>query len=208
MENLTIDTILQFVEIHRYAGYFILFIAMVLEGETVLILAAMLAQLKAFDIGDVLWISFLGVVFGNVIWYYVGKNISSKGFAKNMIIRAEKIIIYFLPRFREKPFKSIFVSKFIYGANRATVFMSGVLKVDFALFVKAEFFASIAWVTLYASVGYFFGYAAIQITHKAGYFALLILVFVVVFILLQKLFVFYYERREHQKLEKDSNSQR
>ncbi len=208
MENLTIDAIIPFVEAHQYIGYFLLFIAMVLEGETILIIASMLAHLGAFDIGDVLWISLLGVVLGNMLWYYVGFKLNHKGFAKNIIIRAEKIITYFLPRFREEPFKSIFISKFIYGANRATVFMSGVLKVEFPLFMKAEFFASIAWVALYASVGYFFGYAAIQVTHKAGYFALLILIFVVVFILLQKLFVFYYERREHQKLEKDNNTQR
>ena len=125
-----------------------------------------------------------------------------------MIGWAERAIAYFLPRFRERPFKSIFFSKFIYGANRATVIMSGVLKVKVELFLRAEFLASIAWVSLYLAIGYFFGYAAVHITKNASRFALLIVIFVVAFILLQKLLTLYYERRKHQKLEKDRNAQR
>ncbi len=208
MENLTIELIIPFVEAHRYTGYFLLFIAMVLEGETILIIAAMLAHLGAFDIGDVLWISLSGVILGNMLWYYLGHKLSSKDFAKKIIIRAENVVMYFLPRFCDEPFRSIFLSKFIYGANRATVLVSGVLRVKFALFMKAEVPASIVWVALYSAVGYFFGYIAIQATHKAGYFALLILIFVVVFILLKKVFAHYYVRREHKQLEKDSNPQR
>lgn len=208
MSNLAIEHFISFVELHRHTGYLVLFLAMVLEGETVLILAGALAQLKAFDIGDVVWISFLGVVLGNMFWYYVGTSLSKRKFAEKMIVKAEKIIQYFLPRFRERPFKSIFFSKFIYGANRATVFMSGVFKIQFSLFMKAEVLASVVWVLLYASVGYFFGYVAIQITHKATRFAFIVLFFVVVFVLLQRLFAFYYERRQLKKNKKDSDPQR
>ncbi len=205
MENLTIEHIIPFVEAHRYAGYFLLFIAMVFEGEVFLIIAAMIAHLGGFDITDVVLIAIFGVILGNMLWYYLGHKLSGKSFAKKIIIRAENAVRYFLPHFREKPFKSIFLSKFIYGVNRATVIVSGVLRVKFSLFMEAEVLASIVWVVLYATIGYFFGYAAIQVTHKAGYFALLILVFVVVFILLQKFLASYYERREHEKDKKDSN---
>ncbi len=208
MENLTIEHIIPFVEAHRYTGYFLLFIAMVLEGEVFLIIAAMLAHLGAFDIGDVVMISIAGIILGNMLWYYLGYKLSCKSYAKNIIIRAEKTVTYFLPHFREKPFKSIFFSKFIFGANRATVLVSGALRVHFPLFMKAEVLASMVWVALYATVGYFFGYAAIQMTHNAARFALLIVVFVVGFILLKKVFAHYYVRREHEKDNEDSNPQR
>ncbi len=208
MENLTIEHIIPFIEIHRYTGYFILFIAMVFEGEVFLIIAGMLAQLQAFDIGDVFWISLSGVLVGDGLWYYLGSELKNKGFAKNLVAKAERSVIYFLPRFREKPFKSIFLSKFIYGANHATLVMSGVFKVPFMLFAKAELLASVVWVAVFLTAGHFFGLAAIWVTHKATRFALIIGLFVVAFILLQKLIAFYYERREHQKLEKDHNAQR
>ncbi len=204
METLTIENFVSFVEMHRYAGYFILFLAMVLEGETILIIAGMLASMKAFDIGDVLWISLSGVILGNMLWYYLGHKISHKSFAKNIILRAEKAVNYFLPHFHQKPFKSIFFSKFIYGVNRATVFMSGVFKIKFRLFMEAEVLASIVWVLLYAAVGYFLGYAAIEMTKNVALLALLTVLFVVGYILLKKIFAHYYVRREHKK-EKNSN---
>ncbi len=197
----SIDVFIQLVQDHRVWGYIILFIAMVLEGETFLIIAGMLASLEAFDVGDVLWISLFGVVLGNTMWYYIGTKLKDSGFAKRIIKWSEKAITFFLPRFREKPFKSIFFSKFIYGVNRATVIMSGILRVPFMLFFKAELLASVLWVALYFSVGYFFGYAAVNMTHNASRFALLAIFFVVAFILIQKLITNRYERLEHQKPE-------
>lgn len=204
----SIDVFIQLVQNHRFWGYAILFIAMIFEGEVFLIVAGILATLEAFDIGDVLWISFVGVILGNSSWYYLGTKLKDAGLSKRMIRWAERAITFFLPRFRERPFKSIFFSKFIYGANRATVIMSGVLHIPFKLFFKAEFLASILWVTLYVSVGYFFGFAAINITHNASRFALIAVIFVVAFILIQRLIAGHYERIEHKKLEKDNNTQR
>lgn len=197
----SIDTFVQLVHDHRIVGYTILFIAMILEGEVFLIIAGMLASLKAFDIGDVLWVSFSGVVLGNIMWYNLGAKLKDAKFIKNILKGAEKIITFFMPRFREKPFKSIFFSKFIYGANRATVIMSGVIHVPFNLFFKAESLASVVWVALYFEVGYFFGHAAVGVTRKASHFALLALLFVVAFIVIQKFVVEHYERKELRKLE-------
>lgn len=204
----SVDFFVLFVQDHRFLGYAILFIAMIFEGEVFLIVAGMLATLEAFDIGDVFLISFVGVILGNSGWYYVGTKLKDVGLSKRMIKWAERAITFFLPMFRERPFKSIFFSKFIYGANRATVIMSGVLRIPFKLFFKAEFLASILWVALYASVGYFFGFAAINITHNASRFALLALLFMIGFILIQKLITHQYERHERKKLEKNNNTQR
>lgn len=206
MESLTVEHFISFVEVHRYTGYFILFFAMVLEGEVFLIVAGMLAQLHAFDIGDVLWVSLSGVLIGDGLWYYLGSELKNRGFAKNVVTRAEHSVSFFLPRFRERPFKSIFLSKFIYGANHATLVMSGVFKVPFILFAKAEVLASAMWVGVFLTAGHFFGLAAIWVTHKATRFALIVALFVVAFILLQKLIALYYERREHQKLENNRNT--
>lgn len=205
----SIDVFIQLVQDHRFWGYTILFIAMILEGETFLIIAGMLASLKAFDSGDVLWISFVGVVLGNIMWYQIGTKLRGVGLSSRIIKRAERIITFFLPRFREKPFKSIFFSKFIYGANRATVIMSGVLHIPFKLFFRAELLASIVWVVLYFEIGYFFGEIAISKTENIAKVALIAVVFVVVFSLIQKLVARYYGRHERKKLEdskKDNNS--
>lgn len=197
----SIDIFVQLVQDHRIWGYVILFIAMVFEGEIFLIIAGMLASLEAFDVGDVLWISFIGVVLGNIMWYQIGLKLKDTRFTRRILNKAEKILIFFVPEFRVNPFKSIFFSKFIYGANRATVIMSGVLRVPFNLFFKAESLASIVWVALYLSVGYFFGYTAINMTHNASRFILMTVGFMVTFILIQKFIVHRYERHEQKKHE-------
>lgn len=208
MHEHAINLFIHFVQDHRFWGYTILFFAMVFEGEVFLIVAGMLATIKAFDIGDTWWIAFIAVVLGNIMWYSIGAKLKDIGFAKRMIKSAEKAITFFLPRFREKPFKSIFFSKFIYGANRATVIMSGVFHVPFELFFRAEFLASILWVTLYESIGFFFGTVAIGATRNITRLALFATTFVIVFILIQKLIVSHYEQRERQKLENNEKDSR
>lgn len=198
METLTIEHIIPFIETHRYLGYLFLFLMMMLEGEVFLIVSATLAHLGAFKLSEVFIVALAGVVLGNVFWYYFGMTVSKNGIAKKLVSRAERAVDYFLPHFREKPFSSIFISKFIYGVNHAVVFMSGVLRIDFLFFLKAETLASVAWVVFHTTMGYLFGYAAIQITHKASRFVLLLAAFVIGFILLQKLFTYIYERHEHK----------
>lgn len=205
MQNLTIEHIIPFLLDHRSIGYILLFFMMVLEGEIFLIIAATLAHLKAFDLGDVFLVALSGVIVGNMFWYYLGTVIGTRSFARRYVPRAEKTILYFLPHFRERPFLSIFISKFIYGINHAMVIMAGVLKINFSLFLEAESLASVIWVILQMSVGYFFGYAAIKITHNVSRFAFIIGVFVIAFILLQKLFVYLYERHEHKNLQEDNH---
>lgn len=207
METLTIEHIIPFIEAHRYLGYLFLFLMMTLEGEVFLLIAATLAHLGAFKLAEVFVVALAGVVLGNILWYFIGMAVSKNGIAKKIISRAERAVGYFLPHFREKPFSSIFISKFIYGVNHAVVFMSGVLRIDFPLFLKAETLASVTWVVFHTTMGYLFGYAAIQITHKASRFVLILVAFVIGFILLQKFLAYLYERREH-KNKNNSNPQR
>lgn len=196
MHEQSIFIFTHFVEDHRVWGYVILFLAMIVEGEVLLIVAGMLARLKALDLGDVLWISFAGVMIGDVLWYGLGILTARSAKLASLANYAEKSVHTFLPRFREKPFRSILLSKFIYGANHATLILSGIMRVKFPIFIRAEAYASFAWVAIYAVAGFMFGYAALAVTHKAVRFILITLVFVVGFILIQRWASKYYEQKE------------
>jgi len=194
MHGHSLDLFIQLVQAHRVLGYVVLFIAMIFEGEAFLVVAGILTTIKAFDVADVWVIAFVGIVLGNVLWYSLGTKIENTRFAKRAIGWGKGIIIFVFPKFKEKPFKSIFFSKFIYGANRATVVMSGVMGVPFRLFFKAEFLASVLWVTLYLGIGYFFGYAALSLTRNLSRLIFIVAVFVISFILIQKAIAYYYEQ--------------
>lgn len=201
----SIDVFIQLVQDHRFWGYTILFVAMIVEGEVFLIIAGMLARLGAFDFGDVLWISFTGVMLGDVFWYALGMFFSRHGKISYFARAAEKSVLFLLPNFRKKPFRSIFLSKFIYGANHATLVLSGVMRVKFLLFMRAESVASFVWVAIFAVVGFMFGQVALSVTHKISQFALIALVFVIGFILIQRYASKIYEQKEQEESE-DSNS--
>lgn len=204
----SIDFFIPLIQGHYFWAYGALFLAMLIEGEVFLIVAGTLASLHALDFGDVLWVAFVGVLLGDAFWYVFGMFIAWTEKLAFLSRWAEKSVLIFLPRFREKPFLSIFLSKFIYGVNHAVLVLSGILRVPFSLFMKAEAVASFVWVATYAVAGYMFGHAAVVFTRKASYFALLIVVFVVAFILLQKLATSYYDRNKQQEFEDDSDPQR
>ncbi len=197
----SIDFFIPLVQDHHFLAYGALFVAMLIEGEVFLLIAGMLASLRALDFGDVLWVAYIGVLLGDAFWYAFGMFIVWTERFAFLSRWAEKSVLIFLPRFREKPFLSIFLSKFIYGVNHAVLVLSGILRVPFSLFIKAEAVASFVWVATYAVAGYMFGHTAVVVTRKASHFALLVVVFVVAFILLQKLASSYYGRNKQQELE-------
>ena len=89
---------------------------MVLEGETFLIIAGMLASL-VFDVGDVLWIS-LGVVLGNTMWYYIGTKLKDSGFAKRIIKWSEKAITFFCRGFERNHLNLFSFKIYLWGESR------------------------------------------------------------------------------------------
>ncbi|MBI5078264.1 MAG: VTT domain-containing protein [Candidatus Yonathbacteria bacterium] len=203
----SIDFFILFVQDHRVLGYVVLFLAMVAEGEMFLIVAGILARLKALDLGDVLWVSFAGVMVGDIFWYWLGMFTARSRKFLFLMRAAERTVLILLPRFRENPFNSIFLSKFIYGANHAALVLSGIVRVKFQLFIKAELIASFAWVAIFSVVGFMFGHAALAVTHRAAQFALIALIFVIGFILIQRSTSKYYGQKELEE-SSDSHPQR
>ncbi len=192
----SIYTFIHFVQDHRFWGYTILFFAMVVEGEVFLIAAGMLARLKALDFGDVLWVSFSGVMLGDVLWYGLGFFSSRFKILSFFTRTTEKSVTSLLPHFRENPFNSILLSKFIYGANHATLVLSGILRVKLSLFLKAELIASFVWVAIFSVAGFMFGTAALAFTHKAAQFALVAFLFAIGFIFIQRWISNEYEQKK------------
>jgi membrane protein DedA with SNARE-associated domain len=101
-----------------------------------------------------------------------------------------------MPHFKQKPFWSIFISKFIMGVNNIVIIFSGYQKIDFRKYLKAEFFSTIIWVPILLSVGYFFSYTAIHVSREIWRFSFIILVLVILFIVFDKLISWIYETFE------------
>src|SRR3990167_8946729 len=195
---LEFSAIVSFFEVHIIAAYVGLFLMMVIEGETFLILAGVLSHLGALKFHYIASIAFIGVLIGDVLWYSIGMLLKREGLPKiftQLTNTAESIVDKLFPHFKTKPVTSLILAKFIYGTNHATLILAGLTKMNFRLFIKAEIIASIIWVSTFSTLGYIFGYAAIQLSHKVSIFLLIILIFIVAFISLQRFISFYYENK-------------
>lgn len=57
----------------RSTGYPALFVGSVLEGETCLVLAALMAYQGFLDISTVIVVAYAGAIFGDLLFYYLGR---------------------------------------------------------------------------------------------------------------------------------------
>jgi len=178
-QMITFDLIRSFAEAHRYLGYAILFFGMLVEGETFLMAYGILAHLKAFDWGDTFIIAFISVIISDIFWYHLGLFLKERFPNSKFLNISEKRVKKYFPDFENKPVKSLFMSKFIAGTNHATLMLVGLLKIDFKYFLKLQIIISFIWVTFFLTLGFFFGYAALNYSHRLERFFLMVVVLLI-----------------------------
>jgi len=207
MDN--IDALLNFVIFYQNFAYIILFLGMIFEGEIVLLFAGILLHLGAINLIPTIILASAGLVSKSFIAYNLGSFIQRKFPNSRFLKYINKKIDYFLPDFQEKPFWSIFISKFLVGLNNFALIFSGYLKLKFRTYIKAEIFSNILWLSLILSLGYFFSYTAISITKEIKKFTILVIIFIFGFIILEKIVALVYEIFEeffHKHIKNSENS--
>jgi membrane protein DedA with SNARE-associated domain len=153
-------TFMDFVEVHRMIGYFLLFFGIMIEGEAILLVFSFLASQGYFSIDVVMLITFLGVIIGDNIWYEAGKRYGQALYDKIGKHFITPVLFEKIRRnIREHNFKYIFFSKFIYGLNHFVILMAGHEKEDPKKIMKMDMLGTIPWIFIVSTIGYSFGYA-------------------------------------------------
>ncbi len=191
MEHISLSVIRHFIEIHVIIVYFVIFFGVIIEGEIVVILAGIFSFLGLINI----FIAFPMIILGGVtksflaytIGYYLNKNHSHKPFISMM----ERKISFFLPKFNERQFWSIFTSRFIIlGVGWFTLLFSGYKKVPLKIYIKAESYSLILWSIFFFGLGHFFSYTAFSISRDIRKFFVIMLVFLIIFFITEKFITF------------------
>jgi membrane-associated protein len=192
----TVQFLTNLVEHHQTLVYAIIFFGVLIEGEVVTISTGILAHLGALNIPLALLCIFLGGISKTFLGYSLGKFLF-KRFNRNIFFTyMQKKVKNFLPRFKEKPFWSIFISKFILGANHVVILFSGFEQIDYKKYLKAEIISTIIWAPGMMALGYFFSYTALQVSKEIWRFSMVVLVLFLLFILFDKLISWLYEAFE------------
>lgn len=189
----TVNFLIRLVEHHQILAYSVIYLGLIFEGEFFLISTGILAHLGALNFWPVLILALLGAFsktfFGYALGEFLFKIFNHHKFFKYI----QKRVYGILPRFKTKPFWSIFISKFIIGANNIVIIFSGFEKIDYKKFLKAEILATIIWVPLMLSLGYIFSYTALHVSREVWKFLMVVLVLYIMFVLFDKLISWVYE---------------
>jgi membrane protein DedA with SNARE-associated domain len=135
----------------------------------------------------------LGGIIKSILGYLIGFHLT-KHSEKPMLCDIEKRISYFLPRFEEKPFFSIFISRFfILGIGWFTLIFSGFKRIPLKIYVKAEILSLLVWSIFVIFLGYTFSYTALSISRDVRNFLAIILICFILFFILEKIIAFIVE---------------
>lgn len=181
-----VNTLTQLVGDHTLIAYLFIFFGILIEGELVLIATGVLAHIGILPVYLTFFIGLLAAISKTALGYYIG-SLLGQYFPRNLILKySEHKVLSLLPRFRERPFWSIFISKFIYGINNLVIIFAGYTKAVFKTYMKAEMLSTALWTPIIFSLGYFFSYTAFGITRDIKKSVLFILVFLILFMILEK----------------------
>ncbi len=195
----TVQILNHLVGSHQVLAYLIIFLGLVFEGEIVLITTGVLASLGALDFWWALFFILSGGVVKTLCGYYLGGLLHKKFNSHSFFLYLERRVLFFMPRFKQKPFWSIFISKFVMGINYLVIIFSGYHKINFKTFLKAEFLSTIIWAPSLLTLGYFFSQTALSYTKEISRFSFIVFVLVIVFLLFDKVMASFYGIFEYFK---------
>lgn len=191
MHTVKLLTIL--VEHNQTLAYMLIFLGLIFEGEIILISTGILSHLGALNIYFAFCFILVGGLIKTILGYYLGALIHDRWHKTKFLKYIEKRVNNIMPHFKRKPFWSIFISKFIMGFNHLVIIFAGYSKVNYKTYLKAEIFSTIIWAPLLLSLGYFFSYTALMVSKEIWKFSLIILIFVIGYIIFDKLVGWVYE---------------
>ncbi|MBL8031481.1 MAG: DedA family protein [Candidatus Doudnabacteria bacterium] len=176
--------ILYYSEHWHTLGYVFIALGIFIEGDAVLFTAGFLTHQGLFHpVLAFLWL-LAGGVIGDLVWYKIGAYLQGKD---NRIVRwLKKITDPLAPHLLERPKRSLFLSKFLYGVNHAILCKAGALGLPLKQFMVNDLPGNIAWILIVGGLGYASSAGIVQIGHSLRYAEIGLLVGIVLVTLLSR----------------------
>jgi membrane-associated protein len=174
---------LSYLVIWKPLGYILAFFGMVFEGDGVLFTVAFLTAEGFFDVGDMLVVVVLSVIFGDTLWYWIGrKYIASWPRVVGWVDRFAKP---FDRHLLERPTRTLLLTKFVYGAHHAVLIRAGMFKMDFRKFIKSDLLSIAVWVAVIGGLGYFSSFSLAYEKKYLRYAEIALLIALVLFFVIE-----------------------
>jgi membrane protein DedA with SNARE-associated domain len=146
-------------------GLLAVFLGVIIEGETVVFIAGLLAHRGDIGILPLCIVAFLGTMSADNLFFYTGA-LAGKAFLRKLPFldtRVEKI----KKVFEKHPFLIVMFFRFMYGFRIATPCVVGMSKYSKLKFLFMDSISSFTWSISYAIAGYMFGHLIYRVLHDA-----------------------------------------
>lgn len=184
--------LINFLQHHSILGYVVVFIAMIFEGDVFLFTAAFLTHLGFFDPVNMFVAVVTGALSGDLFWYWLGLRLNgSTGFTR----WAKKIAAPFDDHLLQRPWHTIFLSKFIYGIHHAILVRAGMLKFKLSRYFKIDLISTLAWTTIVGGLGFLSSLSFERMRHQIKFMEGLLLAVILILLLVSYL-VSYQAKKE------------
>lgn len=149
-------------------GTLAVFIGTFLEGETILILAGVLAHAGRLHLPGVITAAFFGSWTGHLVWFEVGRRrgpalLEHKPALRGGFDRVEGLIARF-------GVLTLFVTQYLYGTRLTSAVAFGMSRMSRLRFALLQVPNCLVWSVVVATLGYVFGEAAARALGRAAHY--------------------------------------
>ena len=137
-------------------GYAAVGIGSFLEGETVLVLGGFAAHRGYLELPWVIVSAFLGSLFGDQLYYFIGRLKGQSILEKRPRWKAKSEKVFSL--LHKHQILLILGFRFLYGLRTVTPFVIGASKITPTRFIILNILGAAIWAVIVGGMGYLFGY--------------------------------------------------
>ncbi len=166
MEKHILDIILPHL---NHWGYYVLFLMTFLEtsaflgflvpGESMVVIAGLLASRGVLELGDVIWVASLGAIMGDTVGYFIGYR-----FGEGFFLKYGKYFFFkkeYLDEakgfFDKHGGKTVFLGRFMAWLRAFAPVVAGISRMHYPRFLFFNLAGGIVWATIFSLLGYFVG---------------------------------------------------
>ncbi len=141
----------------RQYGYLLIFIVTLFEGETILVIAGILAHQGLLNIELSILSAFLGSVIGDQMFFQLARQegydfVKKFKYVSSVLPRAKRLVERF-------DIYIVLFARYIYGLRTALIVVCGLAKMPRLKFTIYNVIAGLIWAVSYGFLGYFFSEA-------------------------------------------------
>lgn len=176
-------------------GYPFIIIGTFLEGETVLVLAGLAAQMGYLSLEWVVICGFAGTALGDQTYFSLGRFKGKSMLARKPSWQSHATLVF---KSLERHQNLLLIGfRFLYGVRTVTPFAIGMSNVSYPRFLLLSLTSTAIWATSFSLVGYYFGRAAKAVLGNIRHYEIALMLSVIAVSSLIWLVRYYRRQRSH-----------